>query len=478
MSTDSLPSTELRSFGDRLEETEDEPVESGGDNTPGGATLVGVTHLHDAGLNRQHVTIDLLPDNVLLEVFDLYRLRDSRYASPWPWRWHTLVHVCQRWRYIILASPCRLDLRLLCTKKTPAKESLHIWPTLPIEINDGYSYLSNESEGCKNVHAALEHHDRVSGIKLTIEKSPLERWATVIQKPFPALMHLELRSNASKEPLVLPDGFLGGFAPRLQTISLSCIAFPALPKLLSSSKDLVCLTLNNIPPSCYISPEAMVTGLSGLTNLESLTFRYPLLWSSPHQRSENPPPVTRVIIPALTEFKFTGDCGYLDDLVAQIDAPLLANFEIMFADEPFLWIRHLPQFIDRTEELGSPDFARLQFCRRGGMEMTLQKSRGSLKLTIPRGQYCCEIRLMMQICEQSLLTLSTVKTLRIRKERSAEMKHVDWVEFCRPFTAVENIHVCRALGPLVGALGDLAYSRKEHEKHVLPALKDVWEGRG
>jgi hypothetical protein len=172
--------------------------------------------------------------------------------------------------------------------------------------------------------------------------------------------------------------------------------------------------------------------------------------------------VTRVIIPALTEFKFTGDCGYLDDLVAQIDAPLLANFEIMFADEPFLWIRHLPQFIDRTEELGSPDFARLQFCRRGGMEMTLQKSRGSLKLTIPRGQYCCEIRLMMQICEQSLLTLSTVKTLRIRKERSAEMKHVDWVEFCRPFTAVENIHVCRALRSLVGALGDLAYSREEH----------------
>ena len=34
---DSLPSnqnTELRSVGDCLEETEDEPVESGGDNTP------------------------------------------------------------------------------------------------------------------------------------------------------------------------------------------------------------------------------------------------------------------------------------------------------------------------------------------------------------------------------------------------------------------------------------------------------------
>ena len=436
-----------------------------------GTALVEVTHLHDAGLNRQHGTIDLLSDNVLLEVFDLYRLCDSIYTRPWPWRWHTLVHVCRRWRYIILASPCRLNLRLFCTDKTPAKESLHIWPTLPIEIKS--YYRSNESEGCNNVHAALEHRDRVSRISLTIKKSPLERWTTVIQKPFPALMHLELWTNAWKEPPVLPDGFLGGFAPRLQTISLTGVAFPALPKLLSSAKDLVCLILDCIPLSCYISPEAMVTGLSGLTNLKSLTFRYPEPWYSPHQRSENPPPVTRVIIPALTEFKFTGDCGYLDDLVAQIDAPLLANLEIMFANESSFWIPQLPQFIDRTEELGSPDFARLQFSRHGSMDMTLQKSRGRLTLTIPQGQYYT-IPLMMEICKQSLLTLSTVKTLRIRDEGFGPgVEHVDWVEFCRPFTAVENIHVCRALRSLVGALGDLAYSREEHEEHVLPALDDV-----
>ncbi|KAI0250552.1 hypothetical protein BJV78DRAFT_553695 [Lactifluus subvellereus] len=341
MPIDSLPSdlnTERRSIGDHLEETEDEQVESRGDIPHGGATLVTVTHLHGAGLNRQHVTINLLSDNVLSEVFDFYRLGPF---NAHPWRWGTLAHVCRRWRYIILASPCRLDLQLLCTAKTPAKESLHILPALPIKVT--YTPGNRDEsphtirEGCNNVHAALGHHDRVSEIDLSGKlEDPLERWATVIQKPFPALRHLNLRSYDGKN-LVLPDGFLGGFAPRLQTIISLRVSFPALPKLLSSAKDLVCLKLEAIPFSCHISPEAMVTGLSGLTKLESLTFQYDYPWSFPHQRSEHPPPVTLVIIPALTEFKFHGVSGYLEDLVAQIDAPLLANFQIMFSDEFFFY---------------------------------------------------------------------------------------------------------------------------------------------
>ena len=42
------------------------------------------------------VTIDMLPDLALLEIFDFYMF-ESRIEV-----WQTLVHVCQKWRSIVL----------------------------------------------------------------------------------------------------------------------------------------------------------------------------------------------------------------------------------------------------------------------------------------------------------------------------------------------------------------------------------------
>ncbi|KAI0291180.1 hypothetical protein B0F90DRAFT_1779209, partial [Multifurca ochricompacta] len=53
------------------------------------------------------------------------------------WEWHRLTHVCRRWRYLIFASPHRLDLRLLCTNGTPVRRTLDCWPALPISIQYG-----------------------------------------------------------------------------------------------------------------------------------------------------------------------------------------------------------------------------------------------------------------------------------------------------------------------------------------------------
>lgn len=74
-------------------------------------------------------TIELLPDNVLLEIFKAYVNE-----ATWTEEWHTLVHVCRRWRNAVFASPRRLDLRLLCTTRTPVRARLAIWPAIPIAI--------------------------------------------------------------------------------------------------------------------------------------------------------------------------------------------------------------------------------------------------------------------------------------------------------------------------------------------------------
>ncbi|KAH9974396.1 hypothetical protein BGW80DRAFT_1559899 [Lactifluus volemus] len=81
-------------------------------------------------MNQGRVTIEALPDDVLLDIFESYI---SRSENPHK-EWHPLVHVCRRWRYLVFASPLRLDLRLICTNSSPVREKLDIWPPLLIKI--------------------------------------------------------------------------------------------------------------------------------------------------------------------------------------------------------------------------------------------------------------------------------------------------------------------------------------------------------
>jgi len=69
--------------------------------------------------NVGDVTIEMLPEEILLEVFafDLVWKNDG---------WVTLAHVCRRWRSIVFAAPRRLNLHLLCTARTPARKMLDI----------------------------------------------------------------------------------------------------------------------------------------------------------------------------------------------------------------------------------------------------------------------------------------------------------------------------------------------------------------
>ena len=103
------------------------------------------------------MTIDMLPCNVLLDIFHL-DISSSGYN---PWGWLRLVHVCRRWRQIILASPQRLNLRIFCKTGTPVRKNLGIWPAIPTCIY--YGDISSDDED--NIMAALEHPDRLSDVR-------------------------------------------------------------------------------------------------------------------------------------------------------------------------------------------------------------------------------------------------------------------------------------------------------------------------
>ena len=67
------------------------------------------------------INIMTLSDNILLEIFDTYRICYSDFCDCLAWKWDRLVHVRRRWHQIIFASPLRLHLHLHCTFRTRAR---------------------------------------------------------------------------------------------------------------------------------------------------------------------------------------------------------------------------------------------------------------------------------------------------------------------------------------------------------------------
>ena len=247
-------------------------------------TIVGLANTGQPEQPLTRVTISALPDDVLLEMFEFYLdpiqwVRSStggRRVPQYSDLWHTLVHVCRRWRCVVTASPRHLNLRLLCTEKRPVKRN--VWPDLPIVIHAKFPKSRRSLiRGMNIVIAALkQQHNRVCEITIwDITKSLLKKFAA-IKAPFPALTRLVLWPTDESAPVLL-GSFLEGSAPRLQSLWLRGnhgIPFPALRKLLLSSCDLYELSLDNIPHSGYISPHALVSSLSGVTRLSVLFLRF------------------------------------------------------------------------------------------------------------------------------------------------------------------------------------------------------------
>jgi hypothetical protein len=318
---------------------------------------------------------------------------------------------------------------------------LDIWPALlPIIIKDTGG-RDSQAKGADNIVAALGHRDRVRRIQLwDTPQSHLDRFAAAMKEPFPELTSLHLYTTTV---LHLPDSFLGGSAPRLQTLYLDAISFPAMPKLLSSASDLVDLRLYDIPHSGYISPEAMVTGLSALTRLERLFIWFRSPRSRPDQPS--PPRSIRTVVPALTIFDFRGVSEYLEDLTSRVDAPVLCNLNITFFNQLIFNTPRLSSFISRAEKLRSQRQARMTFYP-GIVELSHTKAgRPGLNLKILCQASDWQLSSLTQFCALPFLSFFNLERLEIREafglrpHWQEDVDNVQWLELLHPFTAVKGL---------------------------------------
>ena len=434
------------------------------------------------------MTIETLSDDILLEIFDFYMngpMLEDEDRDDLVDRWLTLVHVCQIWRNVVFASPHRLRLQLLCTPTRSVREMLNIWPELPIIIKD---YGDPKTvEDIDNVIAALELNDRVSQIFLwDASWSELEIFAAMMQGPFPALTYLWLQSTDQISP-VISDSFLGGSAPRLDVLLLEGIQvpIPALLEILSSAPNLSHLHLWDVPHTGYISPEVMVTCISMLTRLKSLTLRSQSPRSRPDGVRRLPPPPTRTILPALTRLHFAGDTEYLEDLVVQIDIPLLESISMTFFNHVVFDILELPRFLRRTKTFTGLDQAKVSFYERSiSVELSRQSGADTarLKLAISCRDLDWQISSLAQVCNLALPTLSALEHLSLGPNTDGpgldlvpgqdDVENNQWLDFLRPFTKVKNLHLSKQVAPCVApALKELT---GERVTEVLPTLQNVF----
>ena len=214
------------------------------------------------------------------------------------------------------------------------------------------------------------HPRRILRIEVTVTDSLLRKVSTIIQKSFPELIHLGLFWSSYYFPThaVIPERFLSGSAPRLQSLRLKNFSFPQLPTFILSARNLFTLKLKEIPQSGYISPEAMVIGLIVLTKLTTLFISFCKNPFPPDQLTSHPNSPTRAVLPALARFHYLGCSKYLEDFLAQVDTPQLEHLRVEYFMQRilFLEVPQLSQFIYRTENLKIDHFRHAEVAFRYG----------------------------------------------------------------------------------------------------------------
>ena len=438
----------------------------------------------------------MLPDDVLLKIFDFYVNEDmcEDYKLVKERRmqeWITLVHVCRRWRNVVFYSPRRLNQRLVCTPKTPVRDTLDTWPPFPLIVRSGY-WNDTSSVAPDNTIAALEHNDRVCQINLSylsLASTELEIFtnSAAMQKPFLELTDLRLVTFRFGWEPILPDSFLGGIAPRLRLLDLRGVPFPGLPKLLLSATQLVHLSLSAVPLSGYVPPEVMATTLSTLTSLEKLCFHFLYLQPRHALQSHRPPPpplpLTRSILPRLTKVIFKGASEYLEEILARVDAPRLEELHITFFDQ-IISDSDLPQlfqFIGRRPTLRAPEKGYIAFTVYAiVVKFSSQTSDfDPLIVEIPSTESEeWPLSSLAQLCTSSFPPVSTLEDLYIFEGRmdpprwQNNVENALWQEILHSFAAVKNLYLYKESVPRIAAVLQEPVGGRATE--VFPTLENIF----
>ena len=304
------------------------------------------------------MTIDRLPHEVLLEIFDSYR--QNVIGADYHWRnkyaWFNLVHVCRRWREVVFASSSRLDLNIIVEPKKPGHIKTILSGRLPILID--YSDLDPGADitasALWRMRAALRHRDRVREISLYGWDAIFRKFIKATNYHFPALESLDLRFPYGSEPDI-PATFLRGSDlsdPPLQRLRLYGASLASVSGLLLSAKALTNLTLDVRSDSSSMDSSQrsfLLASLQGMQCLRNLYLETGIRDNHPEDHSQYSTPKDIIPLSKLTYFHYAGSTIFLNDLMSGLSAPSLQDASFLFVrfPSPFLY---LSRIIDDVKE--------------------------------------------------------------------------------------------------------------------------------
>jgi hypothetical protein len=432
--------------------------------------------------NRRYSPISILKglnDDVLLNIFDIYRLADpdeydGETGTVIVWRrqrwWYKLAHVCQQWRNLILSSSSRLDLHLYCTNGVPVADMLTHSPHLPLTIYYQRRILTAEDES--GILLALSHRDRVHHIYFSVLPN-MGKFVTVMDDQFPILERMYIQSRTE---VVLPVKFQ---APNLRHIRLSMASLPiGSPILTTSIAGLVTLELRHIPASAYFPPIYLLARLSFMAQLERLfiTFQSPIPNRDVERELYQTPDMTT--LPNLRRFVFQGVSAYLEGLVSRISAPSLNTLQVYLFTQLSFTVPRLLQFMQTSENL---TFTAVQVTF-GALSVSLHavpwKWDTPLMLEIRCGHLDWQVASAVQLFGTLSPVLSVVEQVTFSYEQHNQSlewhNNVDrsqWRELLRPFTNAKTMHV---QDDLVGKISrSLPSDDGESPLELFPNLQEV-----
>ncbi|KAI0286282.1 hypothetical protein BC826DRAFT_94588 [Russula brevipes] len=308
-------------------------------------------------------SIHKLDDDSLLNIFYLCRLalldevqlvHENTVFNGTAWNyerwWYKPVHVCQRWRHLILGSASYLHLCLVCTPGMPIAAMLAHSPHLPLMIYYDHYTIAKDKE----INLALGYHNRIRRICLQMPAQNFQKVLMTIGNEFPILEDLMLEPLFNTDmALVLPRTFQ---APQLRRLILRNFA-PIGSPLFTTATGIVLLSLINIHPSAYFPPNDLIQHLSHMPQLQilNIVFRSPSPSRDVERQLVLTPITTHVTLPNLRRFRFKGTSAYLEALLPHMVLPLLEEFNVIFFNQLTFSVPCLLQFMHTAENLRGSD---------------------------------------------------------------------------------------------------------------------------
>jgi hypothetical protein len=169
----------------------------------------------------------------------------------------------------------------------------------------------------------------------------------------------------------------------------------------------------------------------------------------------------------------------MEDILGQINTPLLHQFKIMFFNQLVFSTPLLRDFIGRTQALKTLHTANVEITENYVRVRARRRNKSNNTPTSLLHISCRpsdrQLSSLAQLCNSALshiLTLERLEIIGFREHWKDDTENAQWLEVLHPFTSVKDLILAWALVPVVApALEDLA---GEGVTEVLPLLQNLF----